>query len=80
MGTYVLHELLDFGSKRVFTLWGDGKIDFLPRGGSDIISQISEVGGGLEVDFTVVFVHDWVFCLRRFVFGSGEFLRFCDSC
>lgn len=60
METYILHELLNLGSIRVFTLGGNSEIDFLPGGGLDIISQVDEVGRRLKINFTMVFIHCWI--------------------
>ena len=74
METYILHELLNLGSIRVFTLGGNSEIDFLPGGGLDIVPQVDEVGGRLKINFTVVFIHCGVFVHGGFV-GAAVSLR-----
>lgn len=74
METYILHELLNLGSIRVFTLGRNSEIDFLPGGGLDIVPQVNEVGRRLKINFTVVFIHCWMVVHRGFV-GAGVSLR-----
>lgn len=40
---------------------GDGEVEFLLGGVFDVGVEVGEVGGGLEVDFTVVGVHGWMY-------------------
>lgn len=55
--TYLLHEIFHFGPKRVFTLRGNGEVKFLLCSVFNVIVEVSEVGGGLEVYFPVVRIH-----------------------
>lgn len=69
--TYLMHQFLDFGSERIFPLGRDGEVEFLLRGGLDVGLEVEEVGGGLEIDFTVVGVH--------FLRGRGRGMCFFAS-
>jgi hypothetical protein len=55
--TDLMHQLLDFSSERIFPLGRDREVEFLLCGGLDIGLKVEEVGGRLEVDFTVVGIH-----------------------
>ena len=72
MRDVVGEELLDAGAEGIVGFvgrgggGGDGEVEFLLRGVFDVGVEVGEVGGGLEVDFTVVGVHCcWMFCTDR---------------
>ena len=54
---YLLHKILHLGPESIFTLGGDGEVNFLLGGVFDVVVEVGEVGGGLEVYFPVVRVH-----------------------
>lgn len=71
MRDVVGEELLDAGAEGVVGFvgrgggGGDGEVEFLLGGVFDVGVEVGEVGRGLEVDFTVVGVHCWMFCTGR---------------
>ena len=58
---YIVNQFFDFGSVRVFALRRggarDGQVNLLLCGSPDVVEQVREVRGGLQIDFAVVGVH-----------------------